>query len=55
MARRKVDPRVCGETTRKGVKAYGVKGRSPRVRGNLSLCFLAQRCAGSIPACAGKP
>ena len=47
-------PRVCGEhvplNPRKGYKM----GSSPRVRGTLSVIFLASKWSRIIPACAGN-
>ena len=53
--RRRVHPRVCGETFDPSAIWSSVAGPSPRVRGNLGLRHLGERAAGSIPACAGKP
>ena len=51
----RVDPRVCGETNICPSVFVLRSGRSPRVRGNLPFWCGQSRCAGSIPACAGKP
>ena len=51
----KVYPRVCGGTTASGVRDFGLKGLSPRVRGNRLAVNWHQRQSGSIPACAGEP
>ena len=53
--RRRVYPRVCGEASAAVRIQQHLEGLSPRVRG--SRCSNRQRsvCAGSIPACAGKP
>ena len=54
-ARRAVHPRVCGETLRALVVDMGVRGPSPRVRGNRRRELPSWATTGSIPACAGKP
>ena len=51
----RVDPRVCGETGYQGRRVLWIRGRSPRVRGNLELVPGIEERGGSIPACAGKP
>ena len=49
------DPRVCGATSLNPSTRSASTGRSPRVRGNLSLAILIGITAGPIPACAGQP
>ena len=46
---------MCGGTSGNQILAVGVKGLSPRVRGNLidGIQGLPER--RSIPACAGEP
>ena len=51
----RVYPRVCGETSMKGLPTSLIRGLSPRVRGNLDRLDLGPVLRGSIPACAGKP
>ena len=51
----RVHPRVCGETPAVTVDTALPNGPSPRVRGNPYALEERRRCAGSIPACAGKP
>ena len=52
---RGVYPRVCGEPRRGGSILAGLRGLSPRVRGNPDCLFLHGHWHGSIPACAGEP
>ena len=52
---RAVYPRVCGGTRRKRRSGRGVKGLSPRVRGNRPPPMPAVTISRSIPACAGEP
>ena len=52
---RRVYPRVCGGTSRRGAVFVLIWGLSPRVRGNRRRRRLPRRCGGSIPACAGEP
>ena len=47
-------PRVCGENIMALLKAVGIIGSSPRVRGKLIDEVSSQIEAGLIPACAGK-
>ena len=51
----RVYPRVCGETDIKRGDRVRDPGLSPRVRGNLEVALRHLPCAGSIPACVGKP
>ena len=51
----RVHPRVCGEARPELVQQGLGHGPSPRVRGSHRLRGPADRPAGSIPACAGKP
>ncbi len=51
----KVYPRVCGGTACWDLAMPGVRGLSPRVRGNRLPRWAAGRWFGSIPACAGEP
>ena len=51
----RVYPRVCGETSMSTAVDDGLKGRSPRVRGNRPERRSLSGLSGSIPACAGKP
>ena len=50
-----VYPRMYGETYRPGNVCRLWTGLSPHVRGNRCWPPPARRCAGSIPACTGKP
>ena len=50
-----VYPRVCGGTRHGQPGGGGVRGLSPRVRGNLDLDTGRRTLLGSIPACAGEP
>ena len=50
-----VYPRVCGGTRRGLIRRGGIRGLSPRVRGNRREPAPASRRGGSIPACAGEP
>ena len=50
-----VYPRVCGGTVCRAVRTSGVRGLSPRVRGNRLLIAICPMSPGSIPACAGEP
>ena len=50
-----VYPRVCGGTRGAGEGGRGVRGLSPRVRGNPGGQGLLRLSGGSIPACAGEP
>ena len=50
-----VYPRVCGGTVVSETAAGGVKGLSPRMRGNQADDGLLILEAGSIPAYAGEP
>ena len=54
-SRRRVHPRVCGETHRGRTLAQDLRGPSPRVRGNPLFALIHPVLRGSIPACAGKP
>ena len=54
-ATQRVYPRVCGGTFIIPVGAAGVKGLSPRVRGNPEHAGRVQVQVRSIPACAGEP
>ena len=51
----RVYPRVCGGIWRGGRWEGGVKGLSPRVRGNRRGSPRSSPWRGSIPACAGEP
>ena len=55
MPPKRVDPRVCGETTPTHACGGSIEGRSPRVRGNHASDLGRDPRRGSIPACAGKP
>ena len=46
---------MCGGTGIAVLPASGVKGLSPRVRGNPARWTRRQRRKRSIPACAGEP
>ena len=50
-----VYPRVCGGTIHFQPIAIGVRGLSPRVRGNRQFGRTAHAFHRSIPACAGEP
>ncbi len=50
-----VYPRVYGGTSFWAATAYGVKGLSPRVRGNRTRWRSRLLSARSIPACTGEP
>ena len=50
-----VYPRVCGGTRPVERHVLGLRGLSPRVRGNQSVSFSSSFIPGSIPACAGEP
>ena len=50
-----VYPRVCGGTDRRGYGGKGIRGLSPRVRGNLFANRTRADVFRSIPACAGEP
>ena len=50
-----VYPRVCGGTARQRIAGRGLRGLSPRVRGNLAMRRQHFLQVGSIPACAGEP
>ena len=50
-----VYPRVCGGTGFRAQVRLGLRGLSPRVRGNRSAGRRSARTARSIPACAGEP
>ena len=52
---RRVYPRVCGGTRRRGHARLHNGGLSPRVRGNPGRRRTPATAAGSIPACAGEP
>ena len=52
---REVYPRVCGGTSCSRPKISGIRGLSPRVRGNLDVGDSRDAGGGSIPACAGEP
>ena len=52
---RAVYPRECGGTTVHRAEAAGVRGLSPRVRGNRDPLGLQPKRARSIPASAGEP
>ena len=54
-ARRRVYPRVGGETRKAPSCSHSRNGLSPRGRGNPSTSGLCRRWSGSIPAWAGKP
>ncbi len=51
----RVYPRVCGGTRQRGDRSGGLRGLSPRVRGNRSGGAGVALVARSIPACAGEP
>ena len=51
----KVYPRVYGGTSTTRRMMCGVKGLSPRVRGNRLYPIPVPRRRGSIPACTGEP
>ena len=51
----RVHPRVCGETAVLSRPSGGLKGPSPRVRGNRQSRPRTIPISRSIPACAGKP
>ena len=51
----RVYPRVCGGTERPRQVGRLSRGLSPRVRGNLTRAYAAERKRRSIPACAGEP
>ena len=51
----RVYPRVCGGTLGAALLEAGVKGLSPRVRGNLVVGAEDLHLRRSIPACAGEP
>ena len=51
----RVYPRVCGGTRPRTQSLHGIKGLSPRVRGNLRVVADEDSDIGSIPACAGEP
>ena len=53
--RARVYPRVCGGTPCPTSGSSGMRGLSPRVRGNLHLLAVPALGHGSIPACAGEP
>ena len=55
MPLRVVYPRVCGGTTSTLRHCRGLRGLSPRVRGNPVGLVLKALIVGSIPACAGEP
>ena len=48
-------PRVCGGTTRTGLRQKPWWGLSPRMRGNLALVSICAVICGPIPAYAGEP
>ena len=48
-------PRVCGGTSLELYKAQGIKGLSPRMRGNRMSAAQAAAPYGPIPAYAGEP
>ena len=50
-----VYPRVCGGTHEGQQPGGGIRGLSPRVRGNLARCRQPRNRRRSIPACAGEP
>ena len=50
-----VYPRVCGGTKSTSETARGIRGLSPRVRGNPGAGSHRKPGRGSIPACAGEP
>ena len=52
---RRVYPRACGGTTRTVYSTFGVRGLSPRVRGNHPHHGPPRGGPGSIPARAGEP
>ena len=49
-----VHPRVCGEHSSEGRKAFTVSGSSPRVRGTQRYRWRATTHHRFIPACAGN-
>ena len=51
----RVYPRVCGGTALHGESPPGIRGLSPRVRGNHARNVDVPVPCGSIPACAGEP
>ena len=51
----RVYPRVCGGTYSGCRRRYGMRGLSPRVRGNPLHYPCTPEPLGSIPACAGEP
>ena len=53
--RSRVYPRVCGGTRVHGATPIGIRGLSPRVRGNRRKSPACRAGSGSIPACAGEP
>ena len=53
--RKRVYPRVGGATIIREHQEYGIKGLSPRGRGNLSANGIKSDYTGSIPAWAGQP
>ena len=55
LERSKVYPRGCGGTLDNEARPFRIRGLSPRVRGNRSVCSTALLCTGSIPAGAGEP
>ena len=50
-----VYPRVRGGTRRTRLRSPGLKGLSPRARGNRASVNIQPGVHGSIPACAGEP
>ena len=50
-----VYPRVCGGTAAGRFDGIGLRGLSPRVRGNRSSASVRADAQRSIPACAGEP
>ena len=52
---KRVYPRVCGGTQNGAIRDAGMRGLSPRVRGNPGCRRQAVAYQGSIPACAGEP
>ena len=53
--RSRVYPRVYGGTARRAGIRRGVRGLSPRVRGNHLRMLCIRRLLWSIPACTGEP
>ena len=51
----RVYPRACGGTERHGITSSGLRGLSPRVRGNRDDARIRAAAKGSIPARAGEP